>query len=183
MTEDNVTPIELPMWICGNGHRWKARQKLDECYDDECDSEEVSEWKPDWIDFPEDFVEVFASAMAKEMGFFKANPETWIKAAKGVLTKTVRAFTEQPYDPRNVTAEEVQVIDLVLLSAGASPSDLSRVEQINAIIDYAGFWKQISKDLGGALEAIRDTKGLNETQRMRDIASEALSNAAADIGG
>ena len=178
MTEP--TSIEDRMWICEDGHKWKSQRDLTVCPGEGCEKP-VTQFVPDWIDLPADLVDLFADALAEEISFFGGTKEAWVKVAKGVLTKAIRKAAPVPYEPAEVTPEEVHVIDLVLMPRGYA--GMSRVEQVNGVIDEVFFWKEMSKELGSALEAIRDTKGLDETKRMREIADSALSSAAATIGG
>lgn len=174
------TSIEDRIWICSEGHRWKARVE-NQCPYDDCQSSTVKEWYPDWLDLPEGLVDLFADALSEEITFMGGSKESWEKMAKGVLTKAIKKATSSPYNPAEVTEEEIHLIDLVMMNQGFV--GISRVEQVNAIIDQASFWKEMSKLLGSGLEAITKVKGLNETQKMRDIADDCLSQAAAEMGG
>lgn len=184
MSDDAVvTPIERRMFVCENGHKWKEAvpgQGIgDSCQDESCGAP-VQEWVPDWLDLPKELVELLGEALAEEITFFNASPESWQKVIKGMLTKAIRKVTTDPYTPSEVVEQEIQVMDLVLLIHGIPPGALSRVEAVNLILDQVALWKEISKTLGTALEIIQQQ---SDPTHMRDIASAALSTAAAEIGG
>lgn len=111
----------------------------------------------------------------------KATSESWIKAARGILDALSEKIAEQHYAPDEVTAEEVHVIDLILMPEQVG-SARTRLEAINMVVDRGRFYKEAYEEAGMALSKIA-AGDLPPGLSAQDVASMALSTLAALRGG
>lgn len=145
----------------------------------------------DYDELKSDIVKLYGQALGDEMHTVipvKASSESWQKAARGVLDRICQMFAEEPYNPTQVTAEEVHLIDL-LLGPEAVSGALTRAEAVNMVIDrgkeaaeLAAFYKDVFESASSALARIR-SGDFPPGMSPQEFADEALALLAGDLGG
>lgn len=124
---------------------------------------------------------LLAGAAKQEFSMIEADDPTWIKMAQSMLDKLMDRICEEPFDPADVSMEELQLLDLVLYAQGFP--DRPRVEAVHQVIDERDMWCDRAEVAESAIGAIEKLHGLDEAKKMREIASSALSTIAGIIGG
>lgn len=135
------------------------------------------------VELGSSIVEMLGRALGEELHSaigVKATSESWVKAAKGALDKLSQAILEEDYLPDEVTAEEVHVIDLLLMPESVG-SARTRVEAVNIVIDRGRFYKEAFETASAALACI--AKGdLPPGKDPQETADMALSDLAGMLG-